>query len=41
MIKKLGLLRNGAYFLDRDPEWFKTILNYLRYIFSVGRQLIF
>jgi len=27
---KPGLLRNGAYFLDRDPEWFKTILNYLR-----------
>jgi hypothetical protein len=27
---KPGLLRNGAYFLDRDPEWFRTILNYLR-----------
>ena len=28
---KPGLLRNGAYFLDRDPEWFRIILNYLRY----------
>jgi len=27
---KPGLLRNGAYFLDRDPEWFRIILNYLR-----------
>jgi len=25
-----GLVKNGAYFLDRDPEYFRFILNYLR-----------
>jgi len=27
---KPGNYRNGAYFLDRDPEWFRPLLNFLR-----------